>query len=73
MATVVNCGTHPIDISTGKTLGVGEIADNIDVSVQHNRDLINDGHLYVVDRPKKVAAVKTGSPIGEPASVGGNA
>lgn len=41
--------THPIDLSDGRPLAPGEVAEDIDTDDPHQRALILDGHLLVLE------------------------
>lgn len=47
MAKVLNTASHPVDLSDGRTLAPGEVADDIDTDHPHQRSLVLDGHLLV--------------------------
>jgi hypothetical protein len=49
---VLNTAAHPIDLSTGRTLEPGEIAEGIDVDNDHDTALVDDGLLLVLDNYK---------------------
>lgn len=51
METVKNVGSHPVDLSDGRTLGPGETAEDVATGNTHNKDLIDQGHLRVVGEP----------------------
>lgn len=57
MAKVVNTATHPIDLSDGRMLGPGETAEDVDTDHEHQRALVLDGHLVVLEgmTPRKRA------------------
>lgn len=47
MGTVINTSTHPVDLSTGRSLAPGETAEEVDTEHPHQRALVIDGHLRV--------------------------
>jgi hypothetical protein len=49
LGTVVCTSTHAVDLDTGRTLSPGETADGIDLDHPHNRGLVVDGSLVVLE------------------------
>lgn len=45
--TVKNTANRVVDLSDGRTLGIGEVAEDIPMN-PHNRALVDDGHLTIV-------------------------
>lgn len=54
-ATVICSAPHPVDLHDGRVLAPGETAEGIDTEHPHQRALVLDGSLHVVDgmTPKK--------------------
>lgn len=48
MDTVKNVGTHPVDLSDGRTIGPGETAEDVALGNAHNKDLLDQGHIAVL-------------------------
>ena len=51
METVKAVGSHPIDLDDGRTLGPGEIAENVPMNA-HNKALLEDEHIAIVGAVK---------------------
>lgn len=49
MAKVLNVTSHPIDLSDGRVLAPGEEADDVAAGNRHNKSLIQQGHVLVLD------------------------
>lgn len=49
MTKVLNVTTHAIDLDDGRTLAPGETADDIKEGNRHNKTLIEQGLILVVD------------------------
>lgn len=52
MATVLCTASHPVDLSDGRTLAPGEVAEKVDTDHPHQRGLVLDGHLLVQEGTK---------------------
>lgn len=48
-STVVCTATHPVDLDDGTTLGPGQTMEGVDTNHPHNRGLVIDGAITVVD------------------------
>lgn len=46
---VVCSSSHPIDLSDGRTLAPGESAEDVDTTHPHQRALVLDGHIVVLE------------------------
>jgi hypothetical protein len=49
MGKVVCTASHAVDLDTGRSLEPGEIAEDVDTDHPHNRGLILDGSLAVLE------------------------
>ena len=52
MAKVLCTASHPVDLSDGRTLAPGEVAEDVDTEHPHQRGLVLDGHLLVQEGTK---------------------
>ena len=52
MAKVLCTSSHPVDLSDGRTLAPGEVAEDVDTEHPHQRGLVLDGHLLVQEGTK---------------------
>lgn len=52
MATVVNTRTYPLDLSDGRIAAPGLRAEDVDTDHPHQRQLVLDGHLSVIEGTK---------------------
>lgn len=68
-ATVLCTSMHAIDLSDGRSLQPGEIAEDIDTDHPHQRALVLDGHLGVLEgsTPRKRADDKLAKIAATPA------
>lgn len=60
MAKVICSASHPVDLSTGRSLAPGETAEDVDTDHPHQRTLVVDGLLHVIDgtTPRKRQAAR---------------
>jgi hypothetical protein len=49
MAKVINSTSHPVDLDTGRSLAPGEVAEDVDTEETHNRVLVAEGLLTVLE------------------------
>lgn len=49
MTKVICTSAHAVDLSDGRTLAPGESATEVDIDHDHQKALVLDGHLYVLD------------------------
>ena len=47
--TVIGTGDHPVDLSDGRLVAPGEVVEDVDLNDPHQRALVTDGHLTVLD------------------------
>lgn len=52
MSTVLNTASYPVDLHDGRTLAPGEKLDEVDTDHPHQRGLVLDGHLLVLEGKK---------------------
>lgn len=49
--TVIGTAAYPVDLSDGRMVAPGEVAEGVDLDHPHQKALVVDGHLSVVDGP----------------------
>lgn len=49
MSTVIGTADHPVDLHDGRMVAPGETVADVDTSHPHQRSLVTDGHLTVVE------------------------
>lgn len=49
LATVLGVSTHTVDLSDGRMVAPGEEVVDVDTDDAHNRDLVLDGHIIVLE------------------------
>lgn len=56
--TVIGTATYPVDLSDGRQVAPGETVPDVDLDHPHQRGLVTDGHLTVVEGPTARKAPK---------------
>lgn len=49
LSTVLGTGRHSVDLDDGRQVAPGATVENVDTSHPHNRGLVLDGHIKVVE------------------------
>lgn len=75
-ARVICTSTHAVDLSDGRTLAPGEEAEGVDTDHEHQRALVLDGHILVLEGMKprvRQKASQGDDDEGAPATIAGPA
>lgn len=60
MSTVKCVSTHPEDLANGLILEPGEVAKGIDLNDPHNKRLVDEEKLLVIDQKRSRSTSKDG-------------
>lgn len=49
LSAIVNARSYPVTVAGGRTLAPGEKREDVDMDIPHNRGLLLDKHIVVLD------------------------
>lgn len=66
-SSIVLCtSSHAVDLADGRVFGPGEVINGVDVSIEHNNHLIEQGHMIVLEKMPVVLPDRNTSPSPPP-------
>lgn len=59
---VVGTSSHSVDLSDGRAVAPGEVAEDVDIEDAHNAQLLLDGHLNVLTDTGRESSIQVPDP-----------